>query len=346
MHPIEQIESVRSKITNKQQPIYNAYLQLLNHTTLSLNHTTHAVVDFSIPGYYVNPILHINRSFCLQSDGFDAYANALAYQLSGGQSKYAEQSLRFITSWAEVNKKYSDSDGPLVMTYAGTSMILAGELLSTYIGWNETSKQQYFTWVKSVYLKAATEIRNRENNWADWGRFGSSLTSYLLNDFQEMDMIIGLIKSDLFDKIANDGHMPKETIRGANGIWYTYFSLAPMTAACWVGFQATGENLFTNYSRGNASIQHALDYLFYYNIHGKEWPWYPNATVGTPNGWPGVLFEAMSSIYNDTRYAEYVQSSRPLCYDHHHYAWAFPTLMPVELNIGINPIFYADDELS
>ncbi|CAF2406456.1 unnamed protein product [Rotaria sp. Silwood2] len=331
MHPRQQIELVRSKISDRQQPYYNAYLQLLNYTYNASNHTTHAVVNFSIPGYYVNPALHVNRSFDLQSDGFDAYASALAYQLSGGQSKYADQSLRFLTAWAEVNKEYSDSDGPLVMTYAGTAMILAGELLSNYNGWNYTNKQEYFNWVQNVYLKAATEIRTRANNWADWGRFGSVLTAYLLDNAQEMTTSIDLIKSDLFLKIADDGHMPQETVREAHGIWYTYFSLAPMTAACWVVYQATGENLFTNYSKGNASIKHALDYLFYYNLHGREWPWYPNVTVGTPAGWPGVLFEAMSSIYNDSRYVEYVEASRPLCYNHHHYGWVFPTLMPVQL---------------
>lgn len=335
MHPLQQIEFVKSKILDKQQPYYSAYLQLLNHTNISLNHVTHAVENFSIPGYYVDPALHVNRSFGLQSDAFDAYANALAYQISGEQSKYADQSLRFLTAWAEINKVYSDHDGPLVMTYAGTAMIIAGELLSNYKGWNSTSKQQYYTWVKSVYWKAATEIRTAANNWGDWGRFGSVLTAYLLDDSIEMTTIINLIKGDLFLKIADDGHMPKETVREANGLWYTYFSLAPMTAASWVIYQSTGENLLTDYSKGNASIKHALDYLYYYNLHGKEWPWYPNVTVGTPGGWPGVLFEAMSSIYNDTRYVKYVESSRPLCYDHHHYAWTFPTLMPIQLNSSV-----------
>ena len=141
-------------------------------------------------------------------------------------------------------------------------MILVGELLSNYNGWNYTNKQQYFHWVKNVYLKAATEIRTRANNWADWGRLGSILSAHLLDNTPEITENIRLIKSDLFHKIAQDGHMPEETNRGANGIWYTYFSLAPMTAACWVAYQAIGENLLTNYSKGNASIKHALEYLY------------------------------------------------------------------------------------
>jgi hypothetical protein len=81
---------------------------------------------------------------------------------------------------------------------------------------------------------------------------------------------IRLVKSDLFKKIAADGHMPEETAREVGGISYTYFSLAPITATCWVAYQSTGENLFTNYTQGNSSMKQALDYLHYYNLHPNE----------------------------------------------------------------------------
>ena len=65
------------------------------------------------------------------------------------------------------------------------------------------------------------------------GRLGSILSAHLLDNANEMAENIRLVKSDLFHKIAADGHMPEETAREANGIWYTYFSLAPITATCW-----------------------------------------------------------------------------------------------------------------
>lgn len=332
MHPIQQIEFVKRKVSQNEQPYSNAYRQLISLADAAFNHTTHAVIDFNVPGYYVNATMHQNRSVSLNSDAFDAYTCALAYQLSGGQIKYANQSLRFLKAWADLNKNYSNADGSLVMVYAGSAMIMAGELMLTYSGWNTVDKQNYLQWVRNVYLKASNEIRTRKNNWGDWGRFGAMLSAHLLDTPDKMVENMGLIKSDLFIKIADDGHMPEEVKRGVNGIWYTYFSLAPITAACWVGYQATGENLFTNFTRGNASIKLALDYLYYYNLHPNEWKWFSNPNQGSPRSWPGILLEPMSSIYGDDRYVQYVQSARPLSYRSHHYAWIFPTLMRVQLN--------------
>lgn len=65
-----------------------------------------------------------------------------------------------------------------------------------------------------------------------------------MDDKEEIERNIKLIKGDLGDKIASDGHMPAEVVREKNGIWYTYFSLAPMTASFWVAYNLTGENLF------------------------------------------------------------------------------------------------------
>jgi hypothetical protein len=249
MHPQQQIEFVKLKVIQQQQPYYNAYLQLISSADAAFNHTTHALADFAIPGYYVNATMHYKNSLGLQSDSFDAYACALAYHISGLQKKYAEQSLRFLKAWADLNTKYSDFDGSLVMAYSGPGMVIAGELLYNYNGWNPVDREKYFQWVRNVYLKASNEIRLRTNNWADWGRLGSILSAHLLDNPQEVAENIRLIKSDLFHKIAPDGHMPEETKRGDNGIWYTYFSLAPITAACWVAYQTTKENLFTNFGQ-------------------------------------------------------------------------------------------------
>ncbi|CAF1165087.1 unnamed protein product [Adineta ricciae] len=331
MHPQQQIDFVRTKVSQREQPYYDAYTQLIKSADAAFNHSTHELADFSVPGYYVNATMHQKNSAGLQSDSFDAYACALAYHLSGFQTKYADQSLRFLRAWAHVNNKYSDYDGTLVMAYSGPGMVIAGELLYHYHGWNPVDQQKYLQWVKNVYLKASNEIRTRTNNWADWGRFGSILSGYLLENSTEIAENIRLIKKDLFHKIAQDGHMPEETKREANGIWYTYFSLAPITAACWVAYRATNENLFTNFTQGTASIKLALDYLHYYNMNPNFWPWYPNPNKGSPSSWPGNLLEAMAPIYGSDSFVDYVKAARPLIYRKHHFAWTFPTLMRTQL---------------
>ncbi len=330
MHTKSQISYVKKQIAAKKEPYYKAYLQLIERADSAFLHQKHALADFSVPGAYIDPVNHRKNSSGLQSDAFDAYACALAFQLSG-KKKYAGKAIEYLMAWANINTKYSEYDGSLVMVYSGTAMIMAGELMLNFKGWNSADKQKYLTWVQNVYLKSCKEIRNRKNNWADWGRLGSVLCAYLLDNQAEMDESVRLIKSDIFHKIETDGHMPEETRREKNGIWYTYFSLAPITASCYVIYNATGENLFEQ-KEGEKSLKLALDYLLYYSQKPAEWPWFKDPNPGNPALWPGNLMEAMANVYNEKKYADYVAESRPLCYPRHHFAWTFPTLMPAMLN--------------
>ncbi len=343
MHPKAQITFVKKQIRQEKEPYLSAFQQLISLADSALLREHHALADFSVPGYYKIPELHIKNSKSLASDSFDAYSCALAWQLSG-KEKYAQQALYFINAWSRINKQYSDSDGSLVMTYTGTAMVIAAELMSNYPNWKSEDKKLFDEWVICVYRKAANEIRTKKNNWGDWGRFGSSLVAYYLDDAVEMEENIRLFKSDLFDKIAEDGHMPAETQRGANGIWYTYFSLAPMTATAWVASNATGENLFALKKDGR-SVKNAIDYLLYYNQHPNEWKWFENPVHGSPDSkfsdldlktdysfWPANLIEAMNGIFQDKMYDSYVAPSRPLCYEDHHFAWVFPTLKPATMD--------------
>lgn len=325
MHPDVQVDFVKERITNKDAPYYSAYLQLLSQADSALVRNDHALEDFNVPGFYQEPELHRANSRSLQSDSFDAYATALAYRLSGDDS-YAEKAVSFLMAWANINQQYSNYDGSLVMAYSGTGLIIAAELLSDYDGWPVSEKEKFYFWAENVYKKACDEIRGRKNNWADWGRLGSILTASLLDDRAEIRENIRLIKSDLFHKIADDGHMPEEVRREANGIWYTYFSLAPITAACWVAYQEEGVDLFHLEEEGK-SLKKALDYLLYFSQNPDEWEWFDGPRVASPGLWPYNLIEAMGGIYGEEKYEAYVQGVRPLIYPTHHFAWSFPTLM-------------------
>ena len=330
MHPESQIAFVKRQIQQKQEPFQTAYRQLISTAEKALTAPHHALADFSVPGYYQNPEGHQRNSKSLQTDAFNAYCCALAYRLSGNK-KYGDKACELMNIWAKVNHMYSDYDGTLVMSYSGNAMVIAAQLMSDSKLWKKADHALFDQWLVNVYRKACNEIRERSNNWADWGRFGSLLCAVYFDDAKELNENIRLIKSDLFHKIAPDGSMPEETRREGNGIWYTYFSLAPMTGACWLIYNATGENLFILDNNG-VSIKSAIDYLLYHNLHPDEWKWFPNPRTGPKDRWPGNLLEAMSGIYHDERYVEFVKHSRPLMYPEHHFAWSFPTLMPLSLS--------------
>ena len=263
MHPLSQIAYVKEQIKGQREPYYAAYKQLIHYADSIQEAVQHARADFAVPGYYVKPKEHRANSLALQQDAFAAYCSALAYRLSG-EERYGEKACYFMNAWATINKKYSEPDGPLVMSYSGSAFLMAAELMKDEPLWSVEEKSKFQEWVVAVYRKATNEIRLRKNNWADWGRFGSLLVASFLNDPEEIAQNVELIKRDVWDKIAADGHMPEEVVREANGIWYTYFSLAPLTASCWLIYNLTGENLFVWEHEGK-SIKKALDYLLYYS---------------------------------------------------------------------------------
>lgn len=329
MHPQKQIEYVKKQIRQGQEPYCSAYRQLLHYADSLQTQEQHALADFSVPGFYVKPDVHRANSLAIQQDAFAAYCSALAYRLSGKKS-YGEKAIVFLNAWSNINKRYSEHDGVLVMAYAGSGLLMAAELMSDTKLWTKKEQDVFRAWVQSVYRPAVNEIRGHKNNWADWGRFGSLLAASYLNDTAEVRENVRLIKSDLFYKIAADGSMPEETRRGNNGIWYTYFSLAPMTAAGWLVYNLTGENLFV-WEQDGRSMKTALDYLLYYERKPAEWPWDNQPNTGKNDFWPENLFEAMSTVYEDASYVDYVAATRPHIYPKHHFAWVFPTLMPVLL---------------
>lgn len=334
MHPKEQLDFVRKQIKTKQAPYYAAYLQLLQKADSALQVNEHAIEDFSIPGFYSNKDEHRKNSLALQIDGFSAYSCALAWQLSG-KKKYAKKAVYFLHAWAEKNKKYSQLDGSLVMSYSGTTLMIAAKLMQDSKQFNTKEQAMFATWTKDVFREATNSIRYRNNNSGDWSRLSSLLADDYLNDSADFNANVKLIKKDLFEKIASDGHMVEEVKREKNGIWYTYFSLAPLTASCWVIYNQTGEDLFTA-QKDSASIKKALDYLLYYNQHPQEWKYFKDPATGhtyTEVGfWPANLLEAMYGIYGEKTFDDFVATHRPILYQKHDFAWTFPTLMPLSIN--------------
>ncbi|WP_245189640.1 alginate lyase family protein [Lunatimonas salinarum] len=329
MHPAAQISYVKAQLKEGREPYFSAYKQLLAYADSALTQQHHALADFAVPGFYVDPEGHRTNSKSLQTDSFHAYATALAYVLSG-KRKYAKKAVYFLNAWATTNTRYSQADGPLVMAYSGPGLVIAAQLLKDAGQLSGKELQRVERWVGEVYRVACNEIRNRKNNWADWGRYGSVLSAAFLEDSGEMAENIRLIQSDLHHKIAPDGHMPEEVRRQDRGLWYTYFSLAPITAACWVIRQTEGTDLLRGRGTG-PTIQSGIDYLLRFVINPESWPWYANQRPGSPDSWPGNLMEAMEGIYEQAEYGTYAAEARPIVYPIHHFAWTFPTLMKPRL---------------
>ncbi len=333
MHPNWQIKLVKEKIKNREEPVFTAYKELLKQADSMLQIEHHAVENLKIPGFYSDKKTHREMAMHLQTDAFGAYSTALAYVLSG-EKEYGNKALYFLKAWATINKEYAELDGSLVLSYAGPGLMIAAGLLRDDKLWKRSDKRQFDEWTKNVFLKASHSIQYRNNNSGDWSRFATLLAASYLRDTVDFRNTTNLIKKDLFDKIAPDGHMIEEVKREGKGLWYTYFSLAPLTASLWTIYNETGENLFF-LEREGASVYKALTYLKYYVAHAQEWPWFKNPDVADLNTitgfWPPNLFESMKDVYKDSTFDDFAAPYRPVSFVKHHFAWTFPTLMPIDL---------------
>lgn len=121
MHPLNQISYVKKKIKEQQEPYFTAYRQLMHYADSIQEVSQNALVDFAVPGFYDKPEEHRANSLALQRDAFAAYCSALAYRLSG-EERYGQKACYFLNAWSSTNKKYSEHDGVLVMSYSGSCL--------------------------------------------------------------------------------------------------------------------------------------------------------------------------------------------------------------------------------
>ncbi len=331
LHSRRQLENARVRISAHEQPWAAAYEALLKEAQKGRERTPEPLSDFNVPGYYVDAEGHQKAMGRLSKDAWVAYSCAVAYQLTSKQERiqYADKAIQVLNAWATTNQKTSNHDGDLAMADAGVGFVLAAELMTDYDGWTEDQRTQFKKWLKDVYLKSCELIVKRTNNWGDWGVLGCIASHYFLDDAKALDSDIERIRTKIDHAIEADGRMPAEISRGKNSIWYTYFALAPLTAACQIAANARTIDLFHFKGKDGAGIEDALDYLLKYSREPSTWPHYTKNDLSLPKqkAWPGNLFDAMSGIYAKKAYETWIKESRPIMVYGHHYAWALPTLL-------------------
>ena len=332
MHTQADMQFVRDKIDAYSQPWYEAYQSLQGKAKAFLTQATHAIETIYIPGYYEDQSEFATAKAGITNDSHAAYTCALAYSLGTGE-KYGRKAIEILDAWAATNTSISnEDDSPLVAAYSMFGLLSAADLLMGHDLWPDEGKTAFRRWLNDVYIPAMAKIKNKANNWGDWGTLAIAASYHLTGNAQAFAGERTRIRERIGAAIMNDGHMPLEVARGNNGPWYTYFALTPMTLSARMVLNISGENLFNHMATNGGSLKKALDYLYYYTQHKDEWPHFDLEVSGPQNGdWPIDLFEAMNDVYND-RYDELVSGFRPVTGGYKkgkatHSAWFYPTLM-------------------
>jgi hypothetical protein len=329
-----QINYVIQQVHAHQQPWEAAYDQLMASANRLRSWQPHPIAVYNVPGFYQDKAGFFAATGGLTHDADAAYVNALAFRLTGDAS-YADCAQRIITAWARANTGVTNvGDSQLSMAEVGIGFVLSAELLSGYAGWPDADRDAFKSWIRTVYLKQATDlIKDRNNNWGDWGTFGAVTADYYLDDASGFAAETARLQHHIDQALATDGHLPDETARGPSGIWYTYFALAPITAAARVVKYGGGPDLFQWSSPSGKRLKSALDYLLTFVENPASWPHAPNPGIpSAKDWWPNDLFEAMADEYGDPKYDAFAAKRRPIMNTGHHYAWTFPTLMKAPPN--------------
>lgn len=285
-------------------------LMLSNIGSISKAPQRGAVVNYDVPNSETDPAGFWAAVAPLTNDAGLCYLEAL-YGLVFGLPADQAASLAIINNWSTVNKYVSGYDGALSMAELGVAFVLADAI-------NPVKSPSLSAWLRSVYIPTCQGIISRPNNWADWGAFGKVAADYHIGAPLAPDVTV--LQNIIATQIAADGSLPAEKARGASGLWYTYFALAPLCAAIHILKNAGVANLYPG------KVEQALDALL-------EWTADPGPGIVAPtpaDPWPADLFAAMGreGLPNSAAYAAYGETKRPIVYVTHHIAWPTPQLAP------------------
>lgn len=332
-----QINFVAAKIDVQAEPWYSAYTKFITLADSYSARTHAASSDFHTPAYYSNPNENIKAKEGLALDAHAAHANALAYALTENE-QYAQKAIYFLNAWASINKTITENNQQgeatgTILTAANLmpGFLIAADLLLGHVVWNENDKAVFKAWVQNVFLPNVGTIKTKSNNWGDWGAYAVSSSYHILGDNTKLRVEIDRLKARIDKHQNEDASMPQETRREANGLWYTYFALTPITLHAQLAYNTTGQDIFNWTSENGRSIKKALDYLEYYELNKSEWPWHPMPNTSPNKDAPSDLFEAMNDFYNN-EYDSFVTNFRPVSGGYKgtrvsHLGWSFPTLM-------------------
>ncbi|MFP4029210.1 MAG: alginate lyase family protein [Candidatus Brocadiia bacterium] len=329
------IQSIRKRLKEGDRITEEAWTQLLEYAEKSLEVEPKAVADFNVPGYYRDDEGHNRMKNLLSRQSMAAYSTALAWRIGwelkeDERDAYLRHAMALLNEWSGVNKTASGNDGELVMCYNGTAFIFAAELIDGAAQWKSDHRTRFSEWVETVFREAAG-IKNKNNNWACWGILAAVSADVYLGDKKSFKDNVERLKKIIGKQIEPDGRMPAEINRGSRGVWYTYFALAPLTAAMETVRNAGGPDLFYYGPESGGSVKDAVEF-FYENALKDIFKW-PDSSVKERfrprrSGRNGALMYAMGIIYGRPEWREYAE--HPIWRDRTGLAWINPSLLRPE----------------
>lgn len=212
-----------------------------------------------------------------------------------------------LADWALHCSSVSGREAKLVMLYWGSL------LLETYLridpdSWNSGV---FGPWVDTVFRDCVNRYYEAQDNKGSWAILGAILADMVLDQYPTKHL--DRLNDHMFHSFNSRGVMIHEIKRTNSGIWYSYFSLAPMLRACQVVCESLARRL-----------KAPLDWLFQYCLDPDSWPYrpktgllgriqqmlYPHAPeLDKPqrNGWGGNLYYEAGRMFSRPDWMDWAQ---------------------------------------
>ena len=317
------IENLKNRIAAKSEPNFSAWLIVQKNCENGLNEAPSPVEKWAIPGFYDGHDSHEQAVEGLRKDSTLAYEEALCFRLSN-DSRYAKQSIRIISAWANTLKEADSSlvDTKLSMNEFFSPMIVAADLLELSSDWNSQEKNHFKEFIQKIILPLNT-MEPKKNNHANWGVFLVLCAAAYTDDFVLFEKAESRFK-DLMDiQIGPDGMMLFEYDRsdtkdwhggptkGKNGVWYSNYALMPITLGAEV-LRLNGRNIFEYRTPSGKSIQLAYEKISDWNLHPEHFPFY-KSNNGQIKGIRAIsYFEILNQHWANSEVSELLKNLRPL----------------------------------
>ncbi|KAL8802520.1 MAG: hypothetical protein Q9182_003760 [Xanthomendoza sp. 2 TL-2023] len=211
-----QLDFIKAKVAAKAQPWYSAYNAMLADSLASSTRSPSPFETVACGSMSKDPGDGCHEE---REDALAAYANALAWYISGTQS-YASKAISYMNAWARKIKDHTASNAPLQTGWSGASWARAAEIIRyTNAGWSSSDITAFENMLRNVYLPEIIGGSNKNGNW-ELGNIPMFHTimmeaaqgiSIFLNDASSYDKAMSkfLDRAPAYVYLTSDGPCPK-----------------------------------------------------------------------------------------------------------------------------------------
>ncbi|KAI4229906.1 MAG: hypothetical protein LQ349_006327 [Xanthoria aureola] len=203
-----QLDFVKSKVASRAQPWYDAYTAMLADRLASSTRSPTPFQTVACGSRSENPDTGCNEE---REDALAAYANALAWYISGSKS-YATKAISYMNAWARTLKDHTASNAPLQTGWSGASWARAAEIIRySNAGWSSSDIAAFENMLRNVYLPKIIGGSNANGNWELVMMEAAQGISVFLNDASSYDKAMNKFfgRAPAYVYLTSDGSCPK-----------------------------------------------------------------------------------------------------------------------------------------